>query len=95
MKINDLMEIVHAHYDDRGTENFFNVDKECPRYTQAGDTLAKFIVVEISETFEPAASTDDQLEEAIRVMQSARNQLNDLIEGLEEAANKAARGELL
>lgn len=94
MKINELMTLVGDHYDDRETDRFWDPDKQCPKYSETGDGLAQFIVIEIAETFDPKASTDDQLEEALRVMCRARNQLNDLCAGLTEAANKAASGEL-
>jgi len=36
-----------------------------------GDTLAEFIAREITETYEPTAGTKVQLDEAIRVMETA------------------------
>lgn len=36
-----------------------------------GDTLAEFIVCELAETFDPAASFEDQIWEAQRVMVNA------------------------
>lgn len=88
MKINELMKLVGDHYDDRGTDAFWDYKNERIDCDGTGDTLAEFIVREIYETFEPANSTDDQLEEAIRVMQCARNQLNDVVSGLVGGATK-------
>lgn len=93
MKINELIELVGEHYDDNFTDEYWNYTNERFDPNGGGDGLAKFVVIEINDTFEPDATTDEQLEEAIRVMQAARNQLNDLIAGLEQAAMRVARGE--
>jgi len=92
MKINELMELVGEHYDDAGTNAYWDYSESRCVDNMHGDTLAEFVAREINDTFEPEATTDEQLEEAIRVMQSARNQLNALIAGLEEAATRVARG---
>ena len=49
-----------------------------------GDTLAKFIVLELIETFDPEASDQEQFEEAARVMYSAKNELMGVIASLEK-----------
>lgn len=49
-----------------------------------GDTLALFVVRELSETFDPDASDEEQLSEAIRVMAAARNNLDNIVSALEE-----------
>jgi hypothetical protein len=48
-----------------------------------GDGLARFVVVEIAETFDPDASESEQSTEAIRVMESAKRQIEGVIYALE------------
>jgi hypothetical protein len=47
-----------------------------------GDTLPLFIVCELAETFDEDAADADQLAEAARVMESARNNLTNVIAAL-------------
>ena len=54
-----------------------------PNKTDGGDTLALFIVRELSETYDPKASSEDQVEEALRCMRRARGDLDNLIDALE------------
>lgn len=55
-----------------------------------GDTLAKFIAIELRETYEAGATDSEQLREAYRVMKSARNQLMGVEEALGEALEELA-----
>lgn len=48
-----------------------------------GDTLAKFIAVELNDTYDPGATGQEQLREAIRAMTSARDQLQAVVDALE------------
>jgi hypothetical protein len=48
-----------------------------------GDTLALFVVRELSETFDPESSDQEQLTEAIRVIGAARSNLDNIIHALE------------
>ena len=50
-----------------------------------GDGLANFIVREICETNEQHCTRQEQLEEAIRVMSMAENQLHDLVRALQRS----------
>ena len=43
---------------------------------ELGDTLADFIIIELSETYDPKASREEQLEEAQRSMNAAIMQLD-------------------
>lgn len=51
--------------------------------TKLGDGLARFIVVEIAETYDPEATDDQQIAEAIRVMDTARREIEGVIRALE------------
>lgn len=48
-----------------------------------GDTLADFIARELADTFDETASDADKLEEAIRAMKKAQDELGDVVEALE------------
>lgn len=48
----------------------------------SGDGLVDFIIVEISETYDPGASRDDQLFEARRVIERGQDQLGDVLDKL-------------
>ena len=45
----------------------------------AGDTLAKFVEVELRETFDNMAGRDDQIDEAERVIESAIRELQGVL----------------
>lgn len=49
-----------------------------------GDTLALFVVRELSETFDAQASEEQQITEAVRVMEMARGNLDNIIMALNE-----------
>lgn len=51
----------------------------------SGDSLAAFIVRELHETYIPDVSRTAQLVEAVRVMEAARLNLDNVIEALQEA----------
>ena len=83
MRINELMEIVHRHYPDGYTRNYWDDEKGAPRpFGSSGDRLAKFIVQEITETYSADESSEEQLEEAMRVMRAAVDELERVIGGL-------------
>lgn len=48
-----------------------------------GDTLALFVVRELAETFDPEASDEQQVAEAIRVMEMASANLDNIITALQ------------
>lgn len=81
MELKELLDTVNdayphrlsAYYDEEG--NF--VDNEV-----GGDGLAKFIVIEIIETFNPQADTLEDLETAISKLKSAEEDIDETIENL-------------
>jgi len=60
-----------------------------------GDTLGEFIAVELCETFDDSADDDRQYEEAIRVMVSATEQLERVVDVLTAARSRARRDNLV
>lgn len=51
-----------------------------------GDTLAEFIFRELQDTYDAGASDEQQLAEAVRVMATAREELEAVEEALREVA---------
>lgn len=52
---------------------------------EVGDTLAEFIFRELQDTYDTDASDEQQLAEAVRVMTSAREELEAVEEAFREA----------
>lgn len=84
MQLHEIMEIIHPAYPDEETRQCWNPKRNRP-CSGAGDGLAEFIVREIADTYDESASDHDQIEEAIRVMQRARFELQNIIEALQSA----------
>jgi hypothetical protein len=80
MKLKALIEIIDAAYPD----GLVGLHYKNPR-GKHGDGLARFIAQEIKETFEPAASDTEQLENAIEKMQTAENEISGIIRALNQA----------
>ncbi len=91
MKINEMMRLVAAGYGDGGTDAFWDYGNEMMDCEGTGDTLAEFVVREIHDTFDPQATEDEQMEEAIRVMKCAERQIHDLVYSLGHAQDKLNR----
>jgi len=49
-----------------------------------GDTLAKFVAIELKDTFDPDLSPKEQVAEAVRAMSVARTDIENVIEELEK-----------
>jgi len=61
---------------------------------RGGDTLAKFVVVEIAETYDEGCTTEEQFREAIRVMEAAERDIGDVVAALCEAQTEAMKQEV-
>lgn len=84
MQLHEIMEIIHPAYPDEETRLCWNAKSNRPRQG-AGDGLATFIVREIADTYDESATDDEQIAEAIRVLQRARFELQNIIEALQSA----------
>ena len=82
MQLVDLLNRANNGYDDGYLENYF--DSQTGEFVQGkGDTLAEFIVIELQETFEPKAPDEAQIDEAVRVMDMARRDIESVIQSLQ------------
>jgi hypothetical protein len=77
MKLITLMRLVDEAYGDGQV-------MACNREPSGnhGDGLARFVEAEIRETFEPGAITGNQIKEAIRKMETAREDLDRVVRTL-------------
>ncbi len=78
MELKKLIEAASEGYPDGLVERYFENPDE-----NHGDSLAKFIAIELSETFDEDALTDeDQVLAAIHQMRRARAELDSVISAL-------------
>lgn len=80
----ELLDLANEAYDDGYLSNYYTQDGRLKK-SGSGDTLAKFIVIELLETFTPNAPKKAQLCYAAKAIESAKEQLWDLQGHLEEA----------
>jgi hypothetical protein len=91
LQLVDVLKAANTYYDDGFLENYFNPKTGKIKTGRHGDTLAEFIVREIKDTFDADASCEDQINEAVRVMEGAQEDVNNTIRGLIELERKRAR----
>jgi hypothetical protein len=81
MQIIDLLKRANTHYDDGYLENYF--DPKTGEFVQGkGDLLSEFIVAELQETFDPMAPDQTQIDAAIEAMETAKSDIESVIQGL-------------
>ena len=90
MKLTELLEIIHRAYPDELTRKCWDAKKQ-RACGGAGDTLAEFVVGEIADTFDVAASDEAQLNEALNAMRWACTELTAVIAALEERKEANAK----
>lgn len=86
MKLVELLNKVNEAYDDGFLREYYDEVTGGQR-NGSGDYLALHIVREIQETFDPDASDEAQISEAIRVLESSRQQLDKVIYRIGELAS--------
>lgn len=79
----ELLDLANEAYDDGYLANYYT--KEGKLKNGAGDTLAKFIVIELIDTFDAKQTKEQQLYYAARAVSRAKDQLGDLEFHLEQA----------
>jgi hypothetical protein len=91
MKLIELIRICDAAYTRDFPESsllrFVNARSGQPLLrlpSPVGDTLALFVVRELSETYDPDADDQQQIAEAIRVMEVAAGNLDNIISALQK-----------
>jgi len=88
MTILDILKIANEAYDEDNTLAMY-YDPETGDFVEnTGDTLARFIVIELQETFDKDATSADQLAEAYRVMSNAYRELERVVRAFDEAESQ-------
>lgn len=82
MKAGELVAAAARFYPEDFIARYFDPVRERVRWLRAGDTLAEFIVTEILETYDKAASDVAQVDEGIRVLEQAKRDLDSALRGL-------------
>jgi len=78
MKLDKIIDIADKVYPDGMVGLYFQEEKD------HGDTLAQFIAIELKETYDKNAKTEDQLTEAVRVMDTAIRELTSVRDALDD-----------
>lgn len=89
MKLNELLEIVHRAYPSEDTRRCWDAKKQKVR-TGTGDTLAEFIVREIVDTYDAAATDRAQIADAVLAMNKAQSDLDAVAKALERPAGETS-----
>ena len=76
MDINQIISRAASVYPDAYVLNYWDTEQREPQHNPlGGDTLAQFIALELAETYDGEASDEEQITEAVRVMQRAADDL--------------------
>ena len=84
MKLQDIIKIADSVYPDGLVKQYFDTPSG-----NHGDSLAKFIAIELKETYDPKASKYEQLSRAFRVMYNAANEIRAVADAFENEAADA------
>jgi hypothetical protein len=75
--LKELLDLANEAYDDGYLANYYTKEGKLKK-NGSGDTLAKFIVIELIETFDPDLYKKQQLYYAMQAIERAKEQLWDL-----------------
>ena len=84
MKLGEIVAAADKYYPEEFVTRHFDPVRARVRRLRAGDDLAGFIVAEILETYEKSASDEAQVDEAIRVLEHAKRDLESSLRGLRD-----------
>lgn len=84
MKLGQLVAAANERYPDQYLSQYFDLARDKFLTRGCGDGLARFIVVEIRDTFDAAATDEAQVDEAIRVLEQGKKDLESSLRGLRE-----------
>lgn len=76
MTLNQLVCRAASAYQDANMMEYWDALKKKPKPNLGGgDTLAEFVALELYESFDPGAGDDEQIATAVKLMQSAADDL--------------------
>ena len=85
MTLVQLLNKANEGYDDHFLSEYFHPKTGKFNRKAEGDGLARFIVIEISETFDAESADLQHVDEAIRVMEQARDDIRRVLRVLRTA----------
>lgn len=83
MTLKELLDYANLGYPEAYLEVYYDEEGKF-NPAGSGDGLARFIVEEIIETYDASSSDEEQLREAIRVMERAVEHVHGVVEALYE-----------
>jgi len=89
MTLNDLIRAAASGYPDTMVLEYWDFDGAKPRNNpDGGDTLARFVALELAETFDGDANHGEQVSEAVRVLTRAVDDLQAVIRAIERLGSE-------
>ncbi len=82
LKLASVLNAANKHYPEKYLSEYFDTATGNSR-AGSGDTLAQFIVSELSETFDAESTRELQVAAAVSVLLSAKREIQNAIDGLE------------
>ena len=90
MDINQIICRAASVYPEAYILTYWDMERQEPRKNRlGGDTLAQFIAQEIADTYDGDASDEDQIAEAVRVMQRAADDLVKVAQAIRDMLPEA------
>ena len=83
MKLIELMQEANTFYPDGCLEHYFDTEGLFKEAEHGGDSLARYIVIDLSETFDSDATDDEQLHEAKMLLHTALGDILSVLAGLD------------
>lgn len=85
LTLKQLLDMANEVYPDGVLADYYDEEGKPANLDETGDTLAKFIVIELAETFEPEETAGQQLETAMEKLDRAMEDLVLVYNRLEDA----------
>ncbi|KXA93643.1 hypothetical protein AKJ64_00255 [candidate division MSBL1 archaeon SCGC-AAA259E17] len=82
MELKELLDVANEEYPDGCLKNYYDDKGDFIDDVHEGDTLARFIVIEIIETYAPGESDEEQLDTAVKAMKKAKTDIKGVIRSL-------------
>ena len=89
MTLNQLVCRASSVYPDAYVLQYWDLKKQQPKQNpQGGDTLAQFVAHELADSFDEEATDAEQIATAVKVMQSAADDLQAVADAISDLARE-------